>query len=302
MNYLLKTFILIGILALVGVGIFLIQRGTIIHRETLKIKTPTKKGEEHGIKLEKELLVKEEKTEKPEITLISVYDNYQVDPALETSWGFSCVIKTSAEQILFDTGGNSEILLYNIKKMNINPQSIDKVVISHIHSDHVGGLEGFLKENAKVTVFIPSSFPDSKREMIRGCGANFVDISSAKEISDFVWITGELYGPPKEQSLIVNSKKGLVVITGCAHPGVVNIIKKTKEIFPEENIYLVLGGFHLGGASDSKLRGIIEDFKKFGVQKVAPCHCSGDKCRELFQQEYKENFIANGVGKIINIE
>ena len=101
--------------------------------------------------------------------------------------------------------------------------------------------------------------------------------------------------------MIVNTNKGLVVITGCAHPGIVNIIKKTKEIFPKEEIYLVIGGFHLAGFSDSELKNIINDFKKLGVQITAPCHCSGDRTRELFKEEYGENFIENGVGKIINI-
>lgn len=284
-----KIFILIGISVLIGVGIFLIQK---------EIKIPIR--ERGKLKIEsEERFLKEEGTEKSEITLISIYDNYQVDPALKTSWGFGCIIRTSSELILFDTGGNSEILLYNMKKMNISPQSIDKVVISHIHGDHVGGLGGFLKENGKVTVFIPSSFPDSKREMIKSYGADSVDVSKAREISDFIWTTGELYGPPKEQSLIINTNKGLVIITGCAHPGVVNIIKKTKETFPDENIYLVLGGFHLSGTSDSELRNIINDFRKLGVQKVAPCHCSGDRCRELFREEYRNDFIENGVGKII---
>jgi len=80
-----------------------------------------------------------------------------------------------------------------------------------------------------------------------------------------------------------------------------NIVKKQKKCFLMKNVYLVLGGFHLSGASDSELKIIINDFKKLGAQKVAPCHCYGDRCRELFKQEYKENFIENGVGKIIEI-
>jgi len=138
-------------------------------------------------------------------------------------------------------------------------------------------------------------FPESVRNMIKSYGADFVDISSPTKISDFVFSTGELYGPPKEQSLVINSKKGLIVITGCAHPGIVNIVKKAKEMFPEKNIYLVLGGFHFPPAK------IISEFKNLKVEKVAPSHCSGDKIRELFKQKYKENLIENGVGKIIKI-
>ena len=94
-------------------------------------------------KLSPEISIELEKEQKPEITLISVYDNYQVNPDLTIAWGFGCIIKTSQELILFDTGGNSEVLLSNMEKLGINLNSIKKVIISHIHNDHVGGLEGF---------------------------------------------------------------------------------------------------------------------------------------------------------------
>jgi len=286
-NY--KTLILIAILVLIAGGIFLIQKEKVSETGILI---------EKGRKIEvgkKEEVLEEEKKEKPEITLISVYDNYQVNPELKTAWGFGLIIETPFEKILFDTGGDSSILLSNMKKLGIDLGSIDKVVISHIHGDHVGGLEGFLKENSKVLVFIPSSFPDSKREMIKSYGADFVDVSKSQEISNYVWSTGELYGPPKEQSLVINSKKGLIVITGCAHPGIVNVVKKAKEMFPQKNVYLVLGGFHHPPTR------AVGELKKLEVEKVAPSHCSGDKIRELFKKEYKENFIENGVGKITKI-
>ncbi len=271
----LKILILVGILILTGTGIWLS-----IQTEKL---TPL------------EISIGSEKEEKPEITLISVYDNYQVNPDLTTAWGFGCIIKTPQELILFDTGGNSEILLSNMEKLGINPASIKKVVISHIHGDHVGGLEGFLERNSNVTVFIPSSFPQSIKNMITQKGAKLVEISAPGKISDFVYTTGELYGPPKEQSLIIDSKKGLVIITGCAHPGIVNIVKKAKELMKKDKLYLVLGGFHHPPIS------CVKEFKELGVEKVAPSHCTGDLVREAFKREYEEDFIEYGVGKIIEI-
>ena len=224
-----------------------------------------------------------ETMEKARITLVTIYDNYKANPELKTGWGFSCLVKIEDKNILFDTGPDSETLLSNMEKMKIDPKEIDFIFISHLHGDHTGGLPGILKIKSNLKVYKPESF------------------SGPTQIINGVWTTGPLGSDIKEQSLIIESERGLIIITGCAHPGVVNIIKKAKEMFPNENVYLVLGGFHLSGASDSELKKIINEFKKLGVQKVAPCHCSGDRCRELFKQEYKENFIENGVGKIIEI-
>jgi 7,8-dihydropterin-6-yl-methyl-4-(beta-D-ribofuranosyl)aminobenzene 5'-phosphate synthase len=131
--------------------------------------------------------------------------------------------------------------------------------------------------------------------MIKNKGGKFVDISGAIEISDSIFTTGELHGPPKEQSLIINSKRGLVVITGCAHPGVVNIVKEAKDLMKKE-VYLVVGGFHHPSMA------VVKKFRELGVKKVAPSHCTGDSVREAFKEEYKEDFIEYGVGKIIEIK
>jgi len=207
------------------------------------------------------------------ISITTLYDNYEFDSRLKTGWGFSCLVKTKKQNILFDTGADSEILLSNMEKLEISPEEISFVFISHLHGDHTGGLSGILNIKPDLKVYKPETFSESA------------------EIAKGFYTTGSLGTWIKEQSLIINSEKGLIIITGCAHPGIVNIIKKAKEIFSEKNIYLVLGGFHLSGASDAELKGIISDFRKLGVEITAPCHCSGDRCRELFQQEYQDNFI-----------
>ena len=213
-----------------------------------------------GSSYEEEIEANKESAPSPvecNISITTVYDNYQVDPKLTTSWGFGCVIRTPKKAILFDTGGDSSVLLSNMEKMNIDPKDIDVVVISHIHGDHVGGLNGFLERNGKVKVYIPASFPDSWKKKIKSFGTTYEDVKDSVQISGGVYTTGEMGTWIKEQSLVLNTKEGLIVITGCAHPGVVNIAKKAKQILADKNIYLVMGGFHLGSASDSKLRSII---------------------------------------------
>ena len=183
-----------------------------------------------------------------------------------------------------------------MEKMNIDPRSINKIFISHVHGDHLGGLQGFLEVNHNVTVYIPASFPDYVREMISKQSAEFIDFSEPGKISDFLYSTGELYGPPKEQSLVINSKKGLIIMTGCSHPGIENIVKKFKEMFPLKKIYLAVGGFHR--PPETAVKGL----RTLGVEKVAPSHCTGDQVIELFRKEYGDDFLEYGVGAIIHVK
>jgi len=219
------------------------------------------------------------------VKITIIYDNTVFRKDLQADWGFSALVEQeNTPKILFDTGADGKILLDNMEKLEIDPEKIGFVFISHLHGDHTGGLPGILKIKPDLKVYKSESFSDSAR------------------IMDGAWTTGPLGDSVKEQSLIVSSGQGLIIITGCAHPGIVNIVKKAKEMFPGQTVHLVLGGFHLFRASDSELKKIINDFKELGVQKIAPSHCSGDRCRELFKKEYGDNFIENGVGKLLKFK
>jgi 7,8-dihydropterin-6-yl-methyl-4-(beta-D-ribofuranosyl)aminobenzene 5'-phosphate synthase len=235
-----------------------------------------------------------------EMKITIVYDNNPYDHRLRPDWGFSCVVNLPERAILFDAGGNGVILLDNMKRLGIDPKDISMVLLSHIHADHVGGLSAFLQKNTEVTVYIPSSFPERLKEEIRYWGAALDEVRQAKEIFPGVFTTGELDGGIKEQSLVWRSPRGLVVITGCAHPGSVNIVCKAKEI-GKAKVYLVLGGFHLGGAIPSTIEGIIENFLNLEVEKVAPCHCSGERARKLFEKRFGSSYVPAGAGKEIMI-
>jgi 7,8-dihydropterin-6-yl-methyl-4-(beta-D-ribofuranosyl)aminobenzene 5'-phosphate synthase len=229
-----------------------------------------------------------------------VYDNNPYDPRLRPDWGFSCVINLGETAILFDTGGDGVILVENMKRLGIDPKKISAVFISHIHGDHVGGLPAFLRQNSKVTVYVPGSFPARLKEEIRYSGAVLEEVRQAREVSPGLFTTGELDGGIKEQSLVLQSPRGLVVITGCAHPGIVNVVRKAKEI-GKDRLHLVLGGFHLGGATSSTIEEIIGIFLEWGVKKIVPCHCSGDRARKLFEKHFGSSYIPSGVGKEFTI-
>jgi 7,8-dihydropterin-6-yl-methyl-4-(beta-D-ribofuranosyl)aminobenzene 5'-phosphate synthase len=235
------------------------------------------------------------------ITVSVVYDNYLIDRNLATGWGLGCVVRTPEGVFLFDTGSDSSVLLANIKSMNINPEEINFIVISHAHGDHSGGLCGFISKNRGITVYIPGSFPKPWKDAIKAYGAKLWNISNPTRISGPVYTTGEMGEGIKEQSLVIDTNRGLVIITGCAHPGILNITAKVREIITKKEIYLCMGGFHLSGCSDFELHGIVNSFRKIGVMKVAPSHCSGDRCRRLFAEEYGTDFIESGVGRIIEI-
>jgi len=239
--------------------------------------------------------------EGPSSVIISVvYDNNKYNPGLKTAWGFSCLIKGTEKTILFDTGGNGKILLSNMSKLNINPQEVEVIVLSHIHGDHVGGLTSFLDQNPNVTVYLPHSFPDSFKDEVRRCAAKMISVGEPLKICQNVYSTGELGTRIKEESLLINTKKGLIIITGCAHPGIVDIVRRAREIL-KTSVYLVMGGFHLRGMSKRQIDEIVEGFEREGVKKVGPCHCSGSLARKLFKKAYGKDFIPVGVGKTIEI-
>ncbi len=237
---------------------------------------------------------------KPVIIRI-VYDNNPYDSHLKPEWGFSCFIQGTEKTILFDTGGNGATLLSNMEKLKIRPEQVDLIFLSHNHSDHTGGLIEFLKNNNEVKVFLPQSFPSRFKKDIENSGARYIEVKEPIENCKDVFSTGELGFSIKEQSLLIKTGKGLVVITGCAHPGIVEIVRRAKKLLSED-IYLILGGFHLLNSSEKEIKETVLEFEKLGVKKVAPCHCSGELCQNIFEEVCKLNFIKLGVGGKVKIE
>jgi 7,8-dihydropterin-6-yl-methyl-4-(beta-D-ribofuranosyl)aminobenzene 5'-phosphate synthase len=235
-----------------------------------------------------------------ELKITIIYDNNEYNPELTTAWGFSALIEYRGEKLLFDTGGDLATLRSNMTKLGIDPTEIENIAISHGHQDHIGGLVGLLAETNNPTVYLIPSLVASYEHRISQ-DAQVIAVAPGQSLGEALFTTGEMKISVPEQALIIRTSMGLVIITGCAHPGIVAIVEQAQKLF-EENIYFVMGGFHLGSKGTRELEGIIAAFRRLGVEKVAPCHCTGDRAIQMFKEAYGDDFIQAGVGKVIIIE
>ena len=235
------------------------------------------------------------------MTITVVYDNNEFDPRLRTDWGFSCLVRLDETTLLFDTGGDGGILLSNMSKLGLDPQNIDHVVLSHIHGDHTGGLASLLATGAEPVVWAPQSFPQALLERVRSSGTELRLVNGPTTIVEGVHSTGELGSGIIEHALVLSRTDGLVVITGCAHPGIVGMLDRVRELH-ESEILLVVGGLHLSGKSTEELEHVADQLYELGAQELAPCHCTGDEAMHLFAEVWGDKYIRNGVGKVIELE
>lgn len=229
-----------------------------------------------------------------------IYDNYPFDPELRTEWGFSALIELKEQTILFDTGGDGSIFLDNMEKLSIDPSRIDLVVLSHGHGDHIGGIEALYNTRLQAPVYVLNDFASPIRQRV-GAEVEVITISGAQRIAEGIHTTGRMSRGIPEQSLVIQGPQGLVVITGCAHPGISEIVDQAKAMF-DQPIDLVMGGFHLRETSAAERQAIIDHFDQLGVVSVAPSHCTGDMAIRDFREHYQNQYLKLGVGRIIIIE
>jgi len=221
-----------------------------------------------------------------------IYDNEIVKDikGLKAGWGFSCFVQTKDKNILFDTGWDGDILISNMELLGIDPKDINLVVISHSHWDHCGGLARVLNLNKNLEVYVPKSFSNHLKKEINKRANIFCEVQQSKEIYPGIYTTGEIEGSLptgkirisiKEQSLICSTAKGLVVITGCAHSGINNILNSADKL---GKVYALIGGFH--------------DFEEYNLLKdislIVPTHCTKNKKKIITL--FPKNCIEGGVG------
>ena len=231
-----------------------------------------------------------------------LYDN-EAKRGLLSGWGFSCLL---GSKILFDTGEASASLMENMDRMMVSISDLEGVVISHDHWDHTGGLWEILKRKKGLKVYACPSFSETFKKCVKESGGKLVFVDRPMEIADNILVTGEIRGEYKgeiipEQALVVKGDKGVSVITGCAHPGIVNMLGYIRDKLKVKKLYMVFGGFHLDTMDRETIDRIISDFKAMSVEKTGPTHCSGGKARRMFSSRYHGNFVAVKAGHIIHL-
>jgi len=222
-----------------------------------------------------------------------IFDKDAVEKELRTGWGVSFLID---DKILFDTGEKGEWLLENMRILKVDIKKIEAVVISHDHWDHWGGLWDLLAQKVGLKVYACPRFGKEFKEKVEKTKGELIEAEKFKEISPNIYNTGEIPGAyhgryMAEQAMALKTNNGLTVITGCAHPGILKVLEKVKAKFSSEPIYFVLSGFHLMEQDRRAIEIIAENFKKMGIKKVGPTHCSGKLAEEIFKNHYRENFI-----------
>lgn len=204
-----------------------------------------------------------------------IYDN-AASQGFTGSWGFAALIENNSEALLFDTGWDGTLLLKHMKRLQISPDHIKKLVLSHQHWDHIGGLPEILQANPEIKVYAPASFSENlKREI--GVRASLIEVKEPVEISQGIRSTGELGDKIKEQALILDTGNGCYVLTGCAHPGLASILDSALVCGKVKGI--------LGGLHDS------EEFERLkGLEIIAVGHCTAhkEKIKEIFPSEFIE--------------
>lgn len=229
-----------------------------------------------------------------------LFDNYVSNPDSKSGWGFSCLVEFNSNKVLFDAGGDETIYASNVSALDVDISDISYVVFSHEHGDHIAALNYILNAGDKFEVYVPVSFSADFENRVMERKGSLNRVKSPMEFCKGIYLTGEMGDEIKEQSMILDTEKGLIIITGCSHPGIVSILNKAREIL-NKDIYMVIGGFHLGQYSSSSISEIIEQFRKLGVKKCGATHCTGETQIQMFRDAFGSNFIELGTGKKIEL-
>jgi 7,8-dihydropterin-6-yl-methyl-4-(beta-D-ribofuranosyl)aminobenzene 5'-phosphate synthase len=269
----------------------------------------------------------------PRITVL--YDAFGKDAAMTKDWGYAALVEINGMRILFDTGDDPRILAKNARAKGVDLRRLDFVVLSHRHSDHVGGFSFLQTVNPSVKIYAPkenfgvfgSDLPSTfyrKDESLPGemryyggkppetmkfgtvfPGANIQVIDKTTEVTPGVTLIALISDAPgtkelKELSLAINTPDGVVLVVACAHPGIEAIVAEAAKINP--HIHFIAGGFHLVVAPDpviQKITTALHDAYK--VDYIAPGHCTGEPTFAALQKAFGDRYLYAGLGTTLAV-
>jgi len=273
--------------------------------------------------------------------ITTLVEDTATKPKLIAEHGLSMLIETGENSILFDTG-QLFALFYNARILNIDLSKVDKIVLSHGHYDHTGGLKKILSRTGSVDVyahpdiFAPKYAKDKernryigipyKREELESKGAVFYLSKEPLRITDNITTTGEIKRITDfeaisdnlcvmragrlvrddlldDQALMIRANDDdIVVVLGCTHAGLVSTLQHISELTGDVPISMIIGGTHLLHSSACRIKRTIDALKGFDVKKVATSHCTGRRASAMFLEAFGCNFIENHVGTQIALD
>jgi 7,8-dihydropterin-6-yl-methyl-4-(beta-D-ribofuranosyl)aminobenzene 5'-phosphate synthase len=274
------------------------------------------------------------------LSITIIVDDAPGKNELVAEHGLSIWIEADDRRILFDTG-QSDALAHNAKLLGIDLAEAHAIVLSHGHYDHTGGLSAVLEINKTADIYChpgvvvpryslkpgeaakPIGMPQSGLASLTKNKSRVQSVSAVKHISNEIGITGPIPrestfedtgGPffldperlrpdPIEDDLAMwfNTRKGLVVLTGCCHSGIVNTVTYHRTLAPGKKIHLLIGGLHLLNASAGRLQRAIEFLDKSGINHIAPCHCTGQNVVPAIQSAFPAGFLFCATGSVFTI-
>ncbi|MBN3035058.1 MAG: MBL fold metallo-hydrolase [Bacteroidales bacterium] len=235
-----------------------------------------------------------------DITFTILYNNISMNDSFTGDHGFSCLIEIKEDSYLFDAGRIEEYLAHNSEQLNVDLSKVRFIFISHLHGDHIGGLPGIIGQVNRPVLYLPYSFPETqiatgndystrKLERVGPFVSEMIRIKEPTWIGTHFYSTGMMENRFFEQALVLNTSKGLIILAGCSHPGIVEMVQRAKTIANRE-VYFIMGGFHLMAADREEIKRTAHELRNM-TRYIAPCHCTGDQGIQIFREVFGEDFI-----------
>jgi metal-dependent hydrolase (beta-lactamase superfamily II)/predicted TIM-barrel fold metal-dependent hydrolase len=233
------------------------------------------------------------------VRITYLYDNTTSAPGTKGDWGFACLVEANGRRVLFDTGANPEVLRANLAALRVDLGRLDALVFSHDHGDHTAGVAA-LGARPGLPTFFPSTFSERTRAAFAAQQLKLTPADVPTEIVPGMMTGGRIGTAIPEHALVADSPQGLVVVVGCAHPGIADMLRSISTARGRQ-VHAVIGGFHLLQTPPERVAQIVSEIRAMGVAYVGPTHCTGDAAIERFRQAYAGRFIEGGVGRVVTL-